>query len=123
MGIALFGSPVYLRTPRITQPHGTGHLIKSLPSRIIPGTSDDLKLAIILYDHQMCMASGYNQAHKGRLQILIFNKVSRNMAFNVVNTDKRLLSGVCDGLGLCHTYQKSANQAWTVGNADSSNVR
>ena len=75
MGIALFGSPVHLRTARISQSYCPRHLVEGLPCRIVSGTAYDFKLAVILHDDQMGVAARYNQAYEGRFQIGMLDKI------------------------------------------------
>ena len=104
MGISLSGGLVHLRAAGIAQAHGACHLVEGLAGRVVPGASDDLKLAVIFHNHQMGVPARHDQADKRRLQIGIFYKVCRNVPLNMVHAHQGLLRRVGDGLGLRHTH-------------------
>ena len=117
--IALFGNLINLRTARIAQANGAGHFIKGLSGRVVTGPSQNLVFSIIPHNDQMGMSAGYHQAHKGRLQIKIFDIIGGNVAFNVVYAHQGQLFRVADSLGLGHSHQKRTYQTRAVGDADS----
>ena len=119
MGIAILRCLVYLRAAGISQSHSSGHLVKGFACCIISGSSQNFKFSVILHHHQMRMSSGYNQTHKRRLQIRMFNIVCRNMAFNMMYAYQRLLCRPGNGLCLCHAYQKRSYQPRSIGDTDS----
>ena len=118
MGISFLCRLVHLRTAGISQSHGAGHLIKGLSRRIVHGAANDLKFPVILHDHQMGMSAGDDQTHKGRLQIRMLDKIGRNVAFDMVDAHQGLFRRVGDGLGLCHSHQKSAHKTGTIGHSN-----
>ena len=122
MGIAFPGSLVNLWTARISQPHGPGHLIKCLACSVIPGTANDFKFTVVLYNHQMGMSAGYNQAHEGRLKVRVLNKVSRYMAFYMMHSNQRFFSSIGQCLGFRHSHQQSPHQSRSVGHTDGSDI-
>ena len=85
MGISLLCRLVNLRSARISESDRAGHLVKGLSGRVVHGASDDLKLAVILYDHQVGMSAGHDQADKRRLQIRMLDKVRGNMSLDVMD--------------------------------------
>ena len=122
MGIPLFCSLIDLRPAGISQAHGPCHLVKRLSGRIVPGPADDFKFPVVLYNHQMGMASRHNETNERRFQILVLNKISGNMPFYMVHSNQRLSCCICNGLCLCHPYQKSAYQTGSVGHTDCRNI-
>ena len=103
MRIALFGCLVHFRTARIAKSDSSRHLIEGLSGRIISRPSNDLELAVILYDDQMRMSAGYDQADKRRLQIRVFNIVCRDMTFNMMHAHKWFFRRKGNGFRLSHT--------------------
>ena len=118
MRISLFCSLIYLRTSRIAESNGTGHLIKCLACCVISGAANDFKLSVILYNNQMGMSARHDQAHKRRFQIRVLNVVCRHMSLNVMDTHKGFLCRKSNGFCLSHTNQKSPHKPRAVGHAN-----
>ena len=103
VGIAFFCSLVHLWSTRVAEAHRAGHFIECFTSRVIAGTADNFKFAVVLHNNQMGMSAGHDQAHKGRLQIRIFKKVRRHMALNMMYAHQRLFRRKSNGFCLSHT--------------------
>ena len=83
--ISLFCQFINLWSARIAKSDGTGYFIKCFTCRIIPGPANDLILSIVFDYYQMRMSTRHHQTDKRRLQLFIFNIISRNMTFNMMN--------------------------------------
>ena len=116
--ISLTGQFIHLRSSRITKSNGTGNLVKGLSRCIIPGASQNLKLAVVLYDYKMGMSARYDQAQKRRFQVRMLNIVGGNVSLDVMNAYKGKLLCICNCLGLCYAYKKGTYKSGTVGNTD-----
>ena len=113
--VSFFGHLVNLRPARVAKPDCPSHLVKCLSSRVIPCPADDVEFAIVLYPYQMGMASRHHQGKEWRLQILMLDKVRRNMSLNMMDAHQGLFSRVGNRLCLGYAYQKRADKSRTIG--------
>ena len=118
MRISLFCRLVNLRSARISESDRAGNLIESLSGRVIHRASDDLKLAVILYDHKVGMSAGHDLADKRRLQIRMLDKVRGNMSLDVMDRDQRFLCRIGDRLRSRNSDKKSTHKTRTVSHRD-----
>ena len=95
----------------------TGHLVKALPRRVIPGGAQNVKHGIILHVHNQAVAAGDHQAQKGRLQIGTGQIVCGNVSPDVVNRDQRHIQGQSRRLGKVDSHQHRPDQARRVGHS------
>ena len=71
----------------------------------------------------MRVSSRHHQAQKRRFQILIFNVICADMAFNMMDADQRKPCGKADGLCCGNSYQKRPHQPRAIGNGNGRQIR
>ena len=115
--ISFPGSLIDLRPPGISKPYGARHFIKRFSRRIIPCPSEDLKLSVIPYNHQMSVSAGDDLTHKRRFQIRVFDVIGGNMPFDMMHANQRQLLRIGNRLGCRHTHEEGSHKPGAVGDS------
>ena len=117
MWISLLGQFINLRASWIWQSHNSGYLVKGLPCCIISSLSHQAKGIIILYMHQRSMTTRNHQGHKWRLQILMADKIGKDMPLQMIYPNQRHIQSKGQSLGSRYSHQQGAYQARAIGNS------
>ena len=115
MRIALFRKFVQGRAAGIGQAQHTCRLVKGFPRRVVHGLTQQAVFPVVPHLHQMAVAPGHHQAHKGRLQLRIRQVIGGNVTLNMVDGDQRLARGIAQALHAAHPGKQRAHQPGAIG--------
>ena len=108
---------------RIAQTQRLSNLVKGLAHGVVNGGAQDHVISPGTHMYQHGIAARDQTCHKWRLQVRRFKQVSQQVAFQVMNGNKRQVSGHAEALGKRHTYNKCTDKARTCGNTNGGQVR
>ena len=111
------------RTTRIAQTQRLSNLVKGLADSVVDGGAQDHVISPGTHVYQHSIAARDQACHKRRLQVRRLKQVGQQVAFQVMNGNKRQVSGHAEALGKRHAYNKRADKAWTCGNTNGGQVR
>ena len=100
-----------------------GNLIKGLAHGVVDGGAQDHIISPGTHVYKHSIATRDQAGHKRRLQVGRLKQVGQQVAFQVMDGNKRQVSGHAEALGKRHAYNKRADKTRTCGNTNGSQVR
>ena len=113
--IAALSQLIHRSAARIANPQHPGHLVKALPRRVVPGSTQDLHISVALYVHDHGVAAGDTETHKGGLQVGVGDVVGGDMGPDMMDRDDGHIEAVGHRLSKVHAHQQGANEAGGIG--------
>ena len=118
LGIAVLGQTRNDGTARIPQPQRLGDLVEGLAHGIVQRLAQYLVIAPRADMHQHGMAARNQRKDKRRLQVGCCQQVGVQMAFQMVDGNKRLARGKCEALCKGNAHNQRTNQTGTLRNTN-----
>ena len=106
-------------TTGIRQAENSCRFVEALSCRIVAGRTDDLQISIAAYIYDKRIAAGNGKAKKRRLKLGVCYVISSNMAFYVVNRNKRHIKAKRNCLCKVKTDKHGADKPRCIGNGNS----
>ena len=110
-------------TTWIAEAKRLGNLVKCLAHGVVDGGAQNHIISPGTHMYQHSIATRDQAGHKRRLQVGRLKQVGQQVTFQVMNGNKRQVSGHAEALGKRHAYNKRADKAWTCGNTNGGQVR
>ena len=110
-------------TTWIAEAKRLGNLVKCLTHCVVDGGAQDHVISPGAHMYQHSIAARDQTGHKWRLQVRRLKQVGQQVAFQVMNGNKRQVSGHAEALSKRHAYNKRTDKAWTCSNTNGGQVR
>ena len=110
-------------TTWIAEAKRLSNLVKGLAHGVVDGGTQDHIISPGTHVYQHSIATRDQACHKWRLQVRRLKQVSQQVAFQVMNGNKRQVSGHAEALSKRHAYNERADKARTCGNTNGGQVR
>ena len=117
MRITFFCQFIYLWSARITESYSSCDLVKRFPSRIIPRSSNNFIITIIIDHYKMCMSSWYNKCSKWRFQFRMLYIIGWYMPFYMMYSHKWFIFCKCNSFCFRNTHKQRSYKSRTICNS------
>ena len=111
------------RSAWIAQAQCLSNLVKGLAHGVVNGGAQNHVISPGTHVYQHGIAARDQACHKWRLQVRRLKQVGQQVTFQVMNGNKRQVSGHAEALGKRHAYNERADKAWTCSNTNGGQVR
>ena len=107
-----------MRAPRIRQPEQLGNFVECFTRRVVARSSEHAIATPRLDVEQQRVSAGDEQRREWRNRVAMLERRGEQMSLHVVHADHRNPSRERERLGVAHTDEQRADEAWRVRHRD-----